>query len=89
MKRQESMSALHNDPRSDVSVALQAYHLRQAMIEFEGKYVRNILVLTAWDYDLSAELLGISRRTLFRKLRRHRLDAVAPNKMIFEGEHPS
>jgi len=49
------------------------YNLRWAMKKFERKYLRNILVLAGWDISQAAGMLGITRETLRRKMKKYEL----------------
>lgn len=45
----------------------------------EREYILEVLDARAWHQGKAAELLGINRRTLYRKLRRYRDDGVLPD----------
>jgi DNA-binding NtrC family response regulator len=47
--------------------------LSQVLSEFEGEYLRHVLKVTHGKRARTAELLGISRRSLWLKLRKHRI----------------
>jgi PAS domain S-box-containing protein len=44
-------------------------NLRNASGQFEKKLIQDVLTETRWNKSLAAEMLGISRRTLFRKMK--------------------
>ena len=49
------------------------YNLQRALERFECGYLRNILVLTNWDTSYAAEMLGISQKTLSRKMKKYEI----------------
>lgn len=49
------------------------YNLQRALERFERGYLRNILVLADWDIDYAAEMLGIRRETLSRKMKKYEI----------------
>lgn len=57
------------------------YNLQRALERFERDYVRNILVLTAWDQTSAASMLGISQKMLQTKVKKYDL---APSNLIPE-----
>jgi len=44
-------------------------NLKNASGQFERKLIQDTLTETRWNKTLAAEMLGISRRTLFRKMK--------------------
>lgn len=54
-------------PASPTSV--DSENLKNASGQFEKKLIQDVLTETRWNKTLAAELLGISRRTLFRKMK--------------------
>lgn len=49
------------------------YNLKQALQRFERGYIHNILELAGWDLPQTAEMLGISIKTLNAKLDHYHL----------------
>ncbi len=49
------------------------YNLQQALKRFECSYLQNILVLADGDVAHAAEMLGISPKTLSKKIKRYEL----------------
>ena len=49
------------------------YNLQRALERFERGYLRNILVLANWDTAYAAEMLGISQKTLSRKMKKYEI----------------
>jgi hypothetical protein len=49
------------------------YNLRLAVEHFECGYIQNILVLTEGDLAKTARMLGITRQTLVRKMKKYDL----------------
>lgn len=49
------------------------YNLRRAQEHFECGYLRNILVLTDWELEPAAEMLGVSVNTLQEKVKKYHL----------------
>ncbi len=49
------------------------YNLRRALENFERGYIQNILVLNCWNKASTAEMLGISRKTLEVKMKKYEL----------------
>lgn len=47
------------------------FDLEQAVVNFEAKYIRNILELTDGDTESAARLLGISHEILQEKMERY------------------
>jgi len=52
------------------------FDLRKALAQFERGYLQNILEFTGGDRNRAAELLGISRPELNRKIQEHDIDAA-------------
>ena len=53
--------------------AEESVPLRKAVVEFEKKYIQNILEQNQWHKGKSAKSLKISRKTLFRKIKAYGL----------------
>jgi PAS domain S-box-containing protein len=49
------------------------YTLKVALENYEKQYIQKVLNQNRWHKSRSAEQLGISRKTLFRKMRHHKL----------------
>ena len=61
-------------PAADFGRAAPRMSLRQAVTEFERKYLLDALGRCGWHRQKTAEFLGIDRRTLFAKMKAHRID---------------
>ena len=57
-----------------VSKPLAQEPLEVAIARFEGQYVRDILQANGWHRSRTAQILGVDRRTLFRKMRQYDLE---------------
>lgn len=68
-------------PSFDLPWNEHPYNLQRALERFERDYVRNILVLTAWDLASTATMLGISQKMLETKVRQYEL---APSNSTLE-----
>jgi DNA-binding NtrC family response regulator len=62
--------------QSKENVTEHPYNLQRALERFECGYLNNILVLTDGDLAYAAEMLGISPKTLSRKIKRYELFSV-------------
>ena len=49
------------------------YNLHRAVQRFERGYIANILELTRWDIEKTAQMLGISTDILAEKIRNYQL----------------
>ncbi len=58
----------HNKNTNDKAILLQ-----KAVAEFEKSHIQNILIQNQWRKGRSAAYLGLSRKTLYRKMKKHGL----------------
>ena len=68
-----SDAALATESQHSNPVTEHPYNLRRALGHFERGYIQNILVLNEWNKVRTAEMLGITRRTLYRKMKKYEL----------------
>ena len=52
--------------------------LREAITEFERKYIEKVLQSEEGHKTRTASILGLSRKVLWEKLKRHKLDDITP-----------
>lgn len=55
------------------SLALEPQPLKAALDAFEKKFILNVLNQNRWFKTRAAQIMGVSRKTLFRKMQRHDL----------------
>jgi transcriptional regulator with PAS, ATPase and Fis domain len=59
--------------RSEDSLAMEPQSLKAALDAFEKKFILNVLNQNRWYKTHAAKIMGVSRKTLFRKMQRHEL----------------
>jgi transcriptional regulator with PAS, ATPase and Fis domain len=59
--------------RSEDSLAMEPQSLKAALDAFEKKFILNVLNQNRWYKTRAAKIMGVSRKTLFRKMQRHEL----------------
>jgi two-component system response regulator AtoC len=62
--------------KSDASTAQSEFSLKQAIIQYEKKYIAQILSNLNWNIDIASQQLKIGRSTLFNKIKRYDLRRV-------------